>query len=1206
MMDVPELEGDSVLTSTSETKEYALMARTFHKTRRVFEKELRAEKAKKAHLPKALSLKSTPVTQMNRLEMVERQIKMYHTAHDVFAVGSDVPEDDPDREGFIKYLVDPMNNIGLSTDDLARGTSGVEDSMTHNDMMQSFYTSLKFQEQTFEFEPRSTTTARFAEFVSLASGAVAGVLTFTGMMNMISKAAIPKENAKLLTALTNANFQFSLNVIWVTSSAIKSYYQHPEDGLNALAVAPAVLLKKSLGLASGLAAEYLLGGVLTGPLGIIGVMFVRWVVSHYGGKVLDVQIRRMLIHKDAFEDFVADQMVTKQILDDRYKEVTSYDGEKSGYLHMPNYVKAAIADKDLRTIALCAPVVAAGAFIAPDKLPLSTWNLDTSKFTDAIINTTVVRKYAVPAVASLVARAAATERVRSWSKRTGVTAWKTFLAALPEKKRIWLEKRAEDRLYQQKVEAMCASVLRHGTVIIAGRMMSVNSLRDFIISRIDPKMLPEEVGIDPKKYGDNFKFKSASTDMAIKNYNKIGKQMALLKTLRTWQKMKSLKKEDQVTAEEWLWFSIVMGASTNKVTYEDVAAYRDNFFRSWFLPDVKADIQSEIDKLAEKQDRVSEYINRAIMAQKFIEINYGIARDVVRSTVWAPSIINDIGAWAGINVDGSIENKQAAQAILLTKFFPMKFEDLKSDDKDKYRQWFRANPLDPKEMTKEEFNGWKEYVGKEILPSRATRVGHSMAIDKFMQMMNDDRMVIERLQGFIKQGADKDLTLALRDLYKSSPLDGSVSPDEMDALNKDGKVLVGAEEEVKKGGFLSETMSRIWAKMISMFPPARLPALFRTMGLMLNKLYSDYVSMTLFSGNALAISTLNMQVSSEEDIPEVIKMDSEYIAREITKNPLTPEIDACLLDKATWYTTIDDEGNSVVKRQNGSVVPSTCYASTPVAAISSMLGTAFVHVAPATALGLDATIGGASAALKSLAGNLPSLLGTPIIAIGESVISGALGFVGTAATAAVNPGLALASGGAMMARSATQMMVSGMDESIERLGGAANLISDDEDVVLWNDVMRHWSCLYMGGYSLSEYGAASCKGVMVGIDKRRFGLRTAAEFSVFAKDFMKTMAASNLDVGTLGVFGLAKELTTGVGSKVYGVLAGGDLNTPEAMMMFGTEGTSTFLPVIRKLRQKMADRQFGTESEFIADLALRWFARATHMQSLSAINPDEE
>jgi len=152
--------------------------------------------------------------------------------------------------------------------------------------------------------------------------------------------------------------------------------------------------------------------------------------------------------------------------------------------------------------------------------------------------------------------------------------------------------------------------------------------------------------------------------------------------------------------------------------------------------------------------------------------------------------------------------------------------------------------------------------------------------------------------------------------------------------------------------------------------------------------------------------------------------------------------------------------------------------------------------------------------------------------------------------------------------------------------------------VLWNEVMRHWSCLYMGGYSLSEFGMEACKGVMVGIDKRNFGLRTGAEFSIMAKNFMVSMSASNLDSSTMGYLGLARELTVGVGNKVWDAMSG-DLDSPAAMLMFGTEGTSTFLPVIKKLRQKMEGREFGTESEFIADLALRWFARATHLQSLS-------
>ena len=568
----------------------------------------------------------------------------------------------------------------------------------------------------------------------IGAGAFIGAITYIGASS--AKEYVKSAFGQLLK--DNA-FTLGINVMFVASKVVKSMDDNSYGNWQTLKAAPIELARRLVPVLTNAPITYLLGGVIMGWTGgPIGFIILKLVVDTVTGAILKAIVNKILINKDAFDDMMMEQITEDEMVKKMHAEMMSEIDAKPSVFRMPLIFRNLIENKELRTIALCAPLIVPGIFYTYPGQGWIDWGTDML----------VVKSFFNPALSKLLAQVLAQHWVQSVVTRPCSAMWTLSKRVLSPQAVQKLEGFATDYMLYHHLCQIAGVVFQNIPLMILNQRVSMNTMRGGLVGLIESTYMPKNIDLVPKidrpgtehseLKNDYLKKPTSMFDRAIKQLNAAQRreQQGLINLGRRRLLVDTEKDFGRLTAVDKAYMSIAMGdkpVSTNPLTFTDVLKFRRenlapgqsalelNFLKYEFtyLNDIET-ARSDVAKY--------EIIAKAIMNAELCMVSkYGIDLDRIRNMKgeWSGDVIKEFSKLYEIE----IEKGGSATMNLFTAKATQSYGDLSEDDFLNLPQRAAADG-----MSLEQFS---TYVYK------GGRVGQTAGIDEFREWKQD----IMRVEG---------------------------------------------------------------------------------------------------------------------------------------------------------------------------------------------------------------------------------------------------------------------------------------------------------------------------------------------------------------------------------------------------------------------------------------------------------------------------
>jgi hypothetical protein len=148
---------------------------------------------------------------------------------------------------------------------------------------------------------------------------------------------------------------------------------------------------------------------------------------------------------------------------------------------MPALFKMTIADEQLRTVALCAPIVVSGLFYR---------SVGTS-YVDWIVEELVIKGFLNPALCKLLARMLANQWVKSVELRARSAWWKAAQKVLPQ----WVYKKldafAKSYLEHHYLCQIVGAMMINAPLLVLNRKVTMDTMRAGLVKLVEDRYMPD-------------------------------------------------------------------------------------------------------------------------------------------------------------------------------------------------------------------------------------------------------------------------------------------------------------------------------------------------------------------------------------------------------------------------------------------------------------------------------------------------------------------------------------------------------------------------------------------------------------------------------------------------------------------------------------------------------------------------------------------
>lgn len=360
-----------------------------------------------------------------------------------------------------------------------------------------------------------------------------------------------------------------------------------------------------------------------------------------------------MINKDAFDDVVMEQITTEEMVKKKHAEMMTPEPMGLSIYRLPLVFRNLIADENLRTVALCAPVIATGLF----------YNSYGGKWVDWVIDVVVIKSLLNPALCKLLARVLASKWIKSVSNRACSNIWKQSKKILPRSAVAKLELYAQKYMIHHHLCQIAAVMLQNAPLIFLNHTITMGNMRGSLVNLLENRYMPDiktEL-IEPHlPDSEQSKLVSEYRDRPSNTYKLVNLQMQQMQRqvqkdsvrlgrVRLW----SISNEDafnKLSADDRSLMSIAMGEGVhpNGITFEDVINFRARAGSTlanaeWRLLDSENTYIDRITKLNGDITDKTILLKAVMQAELEMVEKYGISLDQLRNmkTVWSEDIVKE-------------------------------------------------------------------------------------------------------------------------------------------------------------------------------------------------------------------------------------------------------------------------------------------------------------------------------------------------------------------------------------------------------------------------------------------------------------------------------------------------------------------------------------------------------------------------------------
>lgn len=549
-----------------------------------------------------------------------------------------VPSDPDGLDSYAKFLSsDNKVSLGYDVDDRL-----VDPITPVSDMYTQFMTIMANEGRgTHILEPVSRVSAALKSLTPLAMGGFMAIITYKGAL--ASAAAL--DGSFFANVIKSNSFLLSLNVMFVASKTTKSILDNDYGRWQTISAAPLELLRRMIPTATG----YLLGGVILGFSGsTIGFIIAKLIVDHYTQKVLSIAIKKILVNKEAFDDMVMEQATSEEMIQKMHAEMLTDPGTTASIYRIPLAFKTLISDSNLRTVAMCAPIIASGLF----------YKSYGSKWLDWVIDKMIIKSILNPALCKLLARALASNWVKSVSSRACSNMWKLIKKVSGGGDK--LEAYATRYMIHHHLCQIVAVLLQNAPLVLLNQKVTMGNMRGGLVSLIESTYMPsaKDLVVEPppispsdSHFVADYLAKPSNTYRYVnlrmqELQRQFQKDSIRLGRLRLWSTNENDFSKLSIVDRSYISIACGEGINANGITFADVINFRSRAGAvlantEWPL------LESEptyIDRIfrAESSLNDKKVLLKAVM-QTELEMmeKYSITLDELRSmkTVWPEDIV---------------------------------------------------------------------------------------------------------------------------------------------------------------------------------------------------------------------------------------------------------------------------------------------------------------------------------------------------------------------------------------------------------------------------------------------------------------------------------------------------------------------------------------------------------------------------------------